>query len=252
MAGGRLHGKVAIVTGGAGGIGSATASLFVNEGASVVVADVRDQEGGELTEKLGPAASYCHLDVTDAGSWREAVEACHHWYGPVSVLVSNAGVMVVSSIESATSEDFELAFRVNVIGVVLGIQAVVPDMRAIGGGSIVIVSSAASLGPAPGLSAYAASKAGCAIVSKCAAIELGHNGIRVNSVHPGGVDTAMSRGVNVHRDRDASYRHRPIPRIGQPEEIARMLVFLASDESSFSTGDTFLADGGLLAGPAPL
>ena len=246
----RLDGAVAIVTGGSRGIGAATSQLFVAEGAKVLIGDVLDAEGKAVADELGSSAAYAHLDVTDAGSWAEAVATCELQLGPPSVLVNNAGVMVVGPIETAPIDQFEQAFRVNTLGCVLGIQAVVPSMRANGGGSIVVLSSATGLVGTYGLSAYAASKAANAVIAKCAAIELGADGIRVNSVHPGGVDTPMSNQPEfAGMDKDAWYGSMPIPRIGRPEDIARLLVFLASADSAFSTGSAFIADGGMLAGP---
>jgi 3alpha(or 20beta)-hydroxysteroid dehydrogenase len=249
MAHGRLEGKVAIVTGGSRGIGAEISRLFVDEGAMVLIGDLLDEEGSALAEQLGSTAEFIHLDVTDPSSWAGAVRACKRSFGPPSVLINDAGVMAVAPIETATVEQFERTFRVNVLGSVLGIQAVLSDMRALGGGSIVNLSSVAGLVGAHGLAAYSASKAGNAVVSRCAAIELGSDGIRVNSVHPGGVDTPMSNQPEFDAmDKDSWYGSMPIPRIGQPEEIARVLLFLASDESSFMTGSECVVDGGRLAG----
>jgi 3alpha(or 20beta)-hydroxysteroid dehydrogenase len=250
VTGHRLDGRVAIISGGVGAIGSAAARHFVAEGAQVLAGDLRDEEGAVLAKELGTAGAFAHLDVTDPGSWRHAVVACKERFGPPSVLINNAGVMVVGLIESAPVEQFERAFRVNVLGCVLGIQAVLAEMQANGGGSIVNMSSATGLVGTAALSAYAASKAGNEMVAKCAAIELGHHGIRVNSVHPGGIDTPMSNSPEFDAmDKDAWYGSMPIPRIGRPEDIAPLLVYLASNESSFCTGTAFIADGGMLAGP---
>jgi 3alpha(or 20beta)-hydroxysteroid dehydrogenase len=246
----RLDGKVAIVTGGAGGIGAAIAEAFVAEGAEVLIADVRDGVCREVADRLGAAASPAHLDVTDAGSWASAVAACKERFGAPSVLVNNAGVMVVGPIEAAPVEQFERAFRVNALGAVLGIQAVVPEMRSIGGGSIVNMASATGIVGTAGLSAYAASKAASAVVVKCAAIELGRDGIRVNAIHPGGIDTDMSNQPEFEgMDKEAWYGAMPIPRIGRVDDIGPLVVYLASDESSFATGASFVIDGGMLAGP---
>ena len=246
----RLDGAVAIVTGGSRGIGAATTRLFVEEGAKVLVGDLLDDEGKALADELGESVLFTHLDVTDPGSWADAVAQCEQTFGPPSVLINNAGVMEVGPLETAPIEQFERTFRVNALGCVLGMQAVAPVMRANGGGSIVIMSSVTGLIGTYGLSAYAASKAANAVLAKCAAIELGADGIRVNSVHPGGIDTQMSNQPEfAGMDKDAWYGTMPIPRIGQPEDIARLLLYLASDESAFSTGSEFVADGGMLAGP---
>jgi 3alpha(or 20beta)-hydroxysteroid dehydrogenase len=247
---GRLDGKVAIVTGGGGGIGSAIARAFVAEGARVVVADVRDEKGAQVATELGEAAASIHLDVTDPESWGAVVAGCNDRFGPPTVLVNNAGVMVVGPIETAPIEQFERTFCVNTMGPVLGIQAVAPAMRAAGGGSIVNMASATGIVGTAGLAAYAASKAANAIMAKCAAIELGPAGIRVNSVHPGGIDTDMSNQPEFEgMDKDAWYGAMPIPRIGRVDDIAPLVVYLASDESSFATGASFVVDGGMLAGP---
>ena len=255
MGSGRLEGKVAIVTGGAGGIGSETVRHFVDEGASVVIADL-DESGEALAKEFDKAAVFARLDVRDPASWASVVEVCNERFGAPSVLINNAGVMAVTPVEDATVEQFEQPFRVNTLGSFLGIQAVVPSMREIGGGAIVNISSTAGLVGIGGLSAYAASKAGNAVVAKCAAIELGGYGIRVNSVHPGGIDTPMNESDddvhNVDFDRDAWAAALPISRIGVTSEVAPLLVYLASDESKYCTGAAFIVDGGQLARPNPL
>jgi len=244
---GRLSGKVAIVSGGASGIGLAIATAFVREGASVVVADLKEPK----RSKVDPEHGFLRvaLDVRDRDSWRGVVNLCAKRYGAADVLVSNAGVMESGLIADTDGGDWQRSFEVNVLGSVFGIQAVVPGMTTKGHGSVIITSSVASMMGAAAFSAYAATKAANMSLAKSAALELGPAGIRVNSLHPGGVETPMSQGPLFEGfDQAAFYAKFPIPRIGQPAEIAHMAVFLASDESSFATGAAFVVDGGQLAG----
>lgn len=244
---GRLAGKVAIVSGGARGIGRAIAERFAAEGAAVTIGDVLDDEV-KRAEASGLAAE--HLDVRERSDWRRIVDRCRSEFGPPDVLVSNAGVLLACGIADTDGSDYRNSFDVNVLGAVFGLQAVIPAMRERGGGSAIIVSSTAAVVGAAGLSAYAASKAASMSLAKSAALELGPLGIRVNSLHPGGVQTAMSQGPAFEGfDQEAFYSRLPIPRIAQPEEIAGAAVFLASDESGFATGSAFFIDGGQLAGP---
>ena len=248
----RLEGKVAIVTGAARGQGAEEALLFAAEGARVLVTDVLEDEGASIAAQVGDSASFCPLDVTSAESWAAAVEACIARFGPPTVLVNNAGILVHRRIEECDEAEFRRLLDVNLVGPFLGTKAVVGPMSGAGGGSIVNVSSVRGIVGAEGLGAYAASKFGLRGFTKCAAIELGRYGIRVNSVHPGAVYTPMVApplppGAEPP-DWSAAFTGQPIPRIGRAEEIARLALFLASDESSFSTGAEFVADGGALAG----
>lgn len=242
---GRLEGKVAIITGAARGQGEAEARLFVAEGARVLLADIRDEEGEAVAADLGDAAAYVHLDVTDAAQWEAAVAHAEERFGPVSVLVNNAGILHFAAIDRTDPEDFERVLRVNVHGVFLGIRAVTPSMVRAGGGSIVNISSTAGLQGLPSLGAYVASKWAVRGLTKTAAMDLGPKGIRVNSVHPGGIDTPMVAGTPA----DAPfYKRLPVPRMGRPEEAARAVLFLASDESSYVTGAELAVDGGATCG----
>jgi len=246
----RLDGKVAIITGGARGQGAAAARRFVEEGARVTIADIRDELGKELADELGDAALYQHLDVTSEEDWTAAVEATRSAFGRVNVLVNNAGILKFGSIVDTPLADYELLVRVNQTGTFLGMRAVVPAMTEAGGGSIINVSSVEGLAGSPYLTAYAATKFAVRGMTKCAALELGKDNIRVNSVHPGAIDTDMASdamgGVTIDMAK-VGKRVAGLRRVGKPTEIADLQVFLASDESSYSTGAEFVADGGASA-----
>ena len=248
---GRLDGKVALISGGARGQGAAEARLFAAEGARVVLADVLDEEGEKAASEIGAAARYVHLDVTDESQWRATVDATVDAFGSLSVLINNAGIVRTGYLEGHALEDYRAVVEVNQTGVFLGMKSVVAAMREAGGGSIVNISSNAGLEGVEGVIGYVASKWAVRGMTKTAALELGQYGIRVNSVHPGGVDTPMLEQDDFEVvDQNAVFAAQPIPRIGQPEEIAKMVLFLASDDSSYSTGAEFLADGGMMAGHA--
>ncbi|GAB3904911.1 glucose 1-dehydrogenase [Kibdelosporangium lantanae] len=246
----RLDGKVAIITGAARGQGAAAARRFVAEGARVAIADIRDELGKELADELGDAAVYQHLDVTSEEDWTAAVAATRQAFGPPTVLVNNAGILKFGSIVDTTLADYELLVRVNQTGTFLGMRAVVPGMTEAGGGSIINVSSVEGLAGSPYLTAYAATKFAVRGMTKCAALELGKHNIRVNSVHPGAIDTDMASdamgGVAIDMTK-VGKRVAGLRRVGTPAEIADLQVFLASDESSYSTGAEFVADGGASA-----
>jgi 3alpha(or 20beta)-hydroxysteroid dehydrogenase len=253
MSDGRLSGRTAVVTGGAGGIGAAVVRRFVAEGARVLITDLADDAGKLLSDELEGAAAYCHLDVRSETEWAEAVAAAEAAFGPVSVLIGCAGIMVVAPVELATVEQFRSAFDVNVLGAFLGTRAVLPSMQRAGGGSIVIFSSAAGLEGSPGLSAYAASKAANVSFTRTAAMELGVHNIRVNAVAPGGVDTPMSNQPEFEGfDRDSWYAKQPVPRIGVPDDIVPIVLMLAEEEARFVTGTVVPIDGGMLAGHSAL
>ena len=246
---GRLDGKVAIITGAARGQGAAEARLFVAEGASVVLADVLDDEGQAVAAELGDAATYAHLDVTDEGQWQATVALAEERYGPVTVLVNNAGILHFQALHKTELEDFDRILRVNVHGVFLGMKSVTDSMARAGGGSIVNISSTAGLQGLPYLGAYVASKWAVRGLTKTAAIDLGHKKIRVNSVHPGGIDTPMVAGTSA----DAPfYKRLPVPRMGSADEAARAVLFLASDEASYIAGAELAVDGGATCGDLAL
>lgn len=246
-----LTGKTAIITGASQGMGAATAHYFIEQGAKVVIADILDEAGEALAQKLGDNARYVHLDVSNSDDWQQAV-ACAETLGPLNVLVNNAGIILFKSLLDTSEEDYSKVFQVNQLGCFLGIKAAIEPMKANGGGSIINISSIDGLQAKNGLSAYASSKWALRGLSKSAAIELGPYGIRVNTVHPGGVDTAMGNGSMLDEGQssnmDAFYTQHPIPRVGRPIEVAKMTAFLASDDASYSTGSEFIVDGGWNAG----
>ncbi len=244
---GRLSGKVAIVTGGAQGQGAAISRAFVAEGAKVTIADIADEPGKALADELGPEAIFVHHDVSDEQSWRSVVTETGSTFGPVTALVNNAGVLQFAELATMELADFQRLFSINVHGCFLGMKTVAPVMTEAGGGSIMNCSSVEGLGGMPSLVAYTGTKFAIRGMTKAAALELGPKNIRVNSVHPGMVDTGMTRGMAGDEGMKWAAGRVALRRVGTPESIAPMYVFLASDESSFSTGAEFVADGGCTA-----
>ena len=248
---GRLDGKVALITGGARGMGKAHARHFVAEGARVIIGDVLDDRGQAVADGLDNCR-YVRHDVTSEPEWAAAVDTAVDTYGRLDVLVNNAGILRHAPIAAMEPADFRAVLEVNLVGTWLGIRQVVAPMTAAGGGSIVNISSIEGFAGAAGLSAYSASKFAVRGLTRSAAQELGPLGIRVNSVHPGGVLTSMAlaaAGTMTDVDPAAFRKALPIARFAEPVEISRLVAFLASDESSYTTGAEFLADGGLLSGP---
>jgi len=239
----RLEGKVALVTGAARGIGAAIAKAMAAAGAEVLIADVLDDDGQTLAVEIGRAARYVHLDVTKSVDWQNAVECAVREFGKLDVLVNNAGISTYGLIEHLDESDWEKTLAVNLTGVFRGIKAAIPAMRRAGGGSIINISSAAGMLGYTGLPAYVASKFGVRGLTKAAALELARDGIRVNSVHPGFIRTPLSM-AGPAPSTDAI----PLRRMGEPAEVGDLVVFLASDESAFSTGSEFILDGGQTAG----
>ena len=246
---GRLTGKVALITGAARGQGEAAVRAFVDEGARVMIADIDDAGGERLSAELGDAVVYRHLDVSDEDDWASATSRVQEVFGRLDVLVNNAGILFFAELARTTLADYERVIRVNQIGTFLGMRSVVEPLSAAGGGSIVNVSSVEGLAAMPYLVAYTASKFAIRGMTKVAALELGARNIRVNSVHPGMIDTKMVSEAAGGHDVDLSPAGKKVAlgRVGRPEEIARLVLFLASDDSSYCTGAEFVADGGATA-----
>jgi 3alpha(or 20beta)-hydroxysteroid dehydrogenase len=248
---GRLDGKVALITGGARGMGKSHVRHFVAEGAQVVFGDVLDDKGEFVAAGLGPdVCRYVHHDVTSETDWAAAVALATDTFGKLDVLVNNAGILKFGTIADMELADFRRILDVNAVGCWLGMKAVIDPMTKAGGGSIVNISSIEGFAGASGLSAYSASKFAIRGMTKAAARELGQYGIRVNSVHPGAVMTRMVLdSADSGKDGDAFMKAMPLGRFAEPVEISRLVGYLASDDSSYSTGSEFLADGGILSGP---
>ncbi|MFB7995482.1 glucose 1-dehydrogenase [Streptomyces sp. NPDC056002] len=238
-----LDGKVVVITGAGRGQGAAEAALAAAAGARVVVTDVREEEGAEVAESLGDQGLFVRHDVADPDSWGEVVDAALGAFGRIDALVNNAALWRTAPVERETLENFEQLIRVNLLGPFLGIQAVVPAMREAGGGSVVNVSSTAGLIGIPGHAAYGSTKFGLRGLTRSSALDLAGYGIRVNSVHPGAIDTPMIAGVS-----GKDWSQLPLGRMGRPEEVGELVLFLASDASSYITGTEFTVDGGSTAG----
>ena len=243
----RLAGKVALITGGARGIGASTVRRFHDEGASVVIADVLDDDGKALADELGERVRFMHLDVTSELEWPAVIEYAEQEFGALNVLVNNAGILRFAAIEETSLEEFRLILDVNLVGTFLGMRAAIPALRRAGGGSIVNLSSTEGLGATVFCGAYTASKFGVRGITKVAALEYGREGIRVNSIHPGGIDTKMTQDVTDDKGRKYIASRTALKRMGKPEDIADLITFLASDESSYCTGAEFVIDGGATA-----
>ncbi len=254
---GRLEGKVALISGAARGMGKAEAILFAQEGARVAVCDVRDDEGKAVADEIGKSARYRRLDVTREEDWAAAVDETERAFGRLDVLVNNAGIGDGAPLAEMTLESYRRVTEINQTGVFLGMRAAVEPMTRAGGGSIVNISSIDGLVGMDLCLAYVASKWAVRGMTKTAARELAARGIRVNSIHPGFIHTHIgvpdeSQLEAIHAIVDAhAERLAPMRRAGKPEEIARLALFLASDESSYSTGSEFVADGGLISGYPP-
>ena len=261
---GRLAGKTAIVTGAARGLGESIARLFAAEGARVVVADIRVDAGRRVAGELGGHGHFVEHDVTDEASWHNVVRQTAAVFGRPGILINNAGIGHRAAVVELTRSDLERVLAVNLVGPILGMKVAGADMRAAGQGSIVNISSLAGMAGVFPVIAYSASKWGLRGATKAAAIELGRHGVRVNSLHPGGILTPMSGAGSRplpeppepgQEDTDPELArldglrdYQPIRRVGRPIEVARAALFLASDESSYCSGTELVADGGRLAG----
>ncbi|MFJ9620750.1 SDR family NAD(P)-dependent oxidoreductase [Streptomyces sp. NPDC101181] len=259
---GKLDGRVVLVTGAARGQGEQEARLFAQEGARVVVADVLVEQGEALARDLGPeVARFVRLDVGSEEGWAAAVAETKDAFGKIDGLVNNAGVLRFNELVATPLAEFEQVVRVNMTGAFLGIRAVAPEIEAAGGGTIVNTSSYTGLTGMPLVGAYAATKHAVLGLTRVAAMELARKGVRVNAVCPGAVDTAMSNPALLDPDADlttssaaleAYYRKLlPMGRIGRPEEVAALVLFLSCEDSSYITGQPFVVDGGWLAGVSP-
>lgn len=245
----RLEGKVALVTGSARGIGEAIARRFVAEGARVLIADILDAEGEALASELGEVARYRHLDVRSSSEWASAIEAVEAWQGRLDCLVNNAGILAFSRLEDLPEETVRKIIDINLVGTILGTQACLPLVERDGGGSIVNMSSADGLTGGNGVAAYCASKFGVRGFTKAAALELGPRGIRVNSIHPGGIFTQMANPQGLPREQyDKGYWIYPAQRAGDPADIGAAAAYLASDDAAYCYGTELAVDGGLTAG----
>lgn len=238
----KLSNEVAIVSGGAGGMGAAHVRALVAEGARVLVGDVADDAGRQVAEEVGENAAFVHLNVASEEDWAEAVRLAGERFGPVSVLVNNAGIATGAHLPDYTLASWEEIIAVNLTGVFLGMRAVSRGMQDARHGSIINTSSIMGFRGNVGTYGYTASKWGIRGLTKCAALELAPYGVRVNTIFPGLIDTAMSQAP-VH-DTAQGLAHVPLGRAGTPEEVAKTVVFLASEDSAFTTGGEFVLDGG--------
>lgn len=239
----RFEGTVALVSGGARGMGAAHVRGLVDEGAKVVFGDILDDEGKALEEELGASAHFVHLDVTKDDDWKLAVAAAEKEFGPIGLLVNNAGIVAYGPVDEMDPAEFRRVIDINLTGTFLGMHYVVPSLRKAKGGAIINISSTAGLMGYATLAAYSASKWGVRGMTKSVALELGKDGIRVMSIHPGPINTPMTAGFG-----DEIAGAQPIARFGEPEEVTKMMLFMAAD-ATFSAGSEWVVDGGAVLGP---
>ena len=239
---GRVTGKIALISGGARGMGAAHARALVDEGAHVVIGALLDEAGQALAADLGPSAHYVHLDVTDKQQWIDAVAATNTTFGPVNVLINNAGIANGNLLTDFELSEWQRILDINLTGTFLGCQAVAQTMIDNKAGSIINISSVEGYRGSPGLHGYTATKFAVRGLTKSVALELAPHGVRVNSVHPGLIRTDMTAGI------PEDFLQIPLGRAADPAEVSALVLYLASDESSYSTAAEFLIDGGLIAG----
>lgn len=240
---GRFDGTVALISGGARGMGASHVRGLVAEGAKVIFGDILDDEGKRVEEELGESAHYVHLDVTKDDDWKYAVQAAEREYGPISLLVNNAGIVEYGPVDQMDPDDFRRVIDINLTGTFLGMHYAVPSLRKAGSGAIINISSTAGLMGYATIAAYGASKWGVRGMTKAVAMELGNDNIRVMSIHPGPIRTPMTEGMG-----DELTAAQPIKRFGEPEEVTKMLMFMAAD-ATYSTGSEWVVDGGAVLGP---
>ncbi len=244
---GRLDGKVAIITGGSAGMGASNVRMFVKEGAKVVFTDLNIEDGKKLEEELGGNAIFIEQDVSKSADWDKVVEKAEAEFGPVDILVNNAGIALTLPLEEMTEEQYQKVIDVNQLSIFLGMKKVLPSMKKTKAGSIINISSIAGMAGMYGGMAYSASKFAVRGMTRSAAAELGKYNIRVNSVHPGAIQTAMIEQPDSRAAIEAIKEKTPLGKIGSVEDSSYLIVYLASDESSFTTGSEFVFDGGVTA-----
>lgn len=244
---GKLDNKVAIITGAAQGMGAMHARKFIEEGAKVAITDVNLEAATELADELGENAIALKLDVSKADNWKEVLEKTEEKFGLVTVLINNAGIGIFKPLEELTEEDFRLTFEIDELGVFLGMKTVAPSMKEAKVGSIVNISSVDGLVSAPTAIAYSASKHAVTGMTKGAAAELGQHNIRVNSVHPGVIESPMAEQGDVAEYIKELEKDIPLRRRARVEEVSNLVVYLASEDSSYSTGSQFVVDGGMIS-----
>ena len=243
---GRLDGKVALISGAARGMGECEARLFVREGAKVVLGDVLEAQGRQVAQELGAAATFVRLDVTRESDWQNAAATAEQTYGQLNILVNNAGIVRMAPLDETSLEAWNEVITVNQTGVFLGMKHAIPAMRRAGGGSIINISSVAGIVGLANIPAYQASKGAVRLLTKNAAVQYAKDKIRVNSVHPGRIETPMTAPLDPAR-REMVLSMTPLGRDGKPEEVAYGVLYLASDEASFVTGAELVIDGGFTA-----
>ena len=247
----RLDGKVALISGGSKGQGEAEAKLFAQEGAKVVLGDILDEEGRKMEAEInetGGDAKYVHLDVTSEDDWSAAVREAVETYGKLDILINNAGIVLRKGVEETSSDEWDRVQKVNSKGVFLGTKAAIPAMREAGGGSIVNISSIAGLIGSSYTTAYTASKGAVRLLTKSTAVQYGPEGIRCNSVHPGIIETDMTKDmISTSEGRASQLARTALGIIANSQDVALGVLYLASDESRYVTGSELVIDGGITA-----
>jgi 3alpha(or 20beta)-hydroxysteroid dehydrogenase len=245
---GKFDGKVVLITGGARGMGAAHAQAFVKEGAKVAISDILVEEGEKLAAELGEQVKFYQHDVTNQAEWEAVVDDIENTFGPIHVLVNNAGIVLMKSILDMSEEEYRKVIDINQVSVFLGMKSVLPSMLKTKDGSIINISSLAGFrGSSHGSVAYSASKFALRGMTKAVALEMAREGIRVNTVHPGLILTPMTVQKGAEEIIEHLSKEIPMQRAAHPEEVTKLVMFLASSDSSFSTGSEYILDGGQLA-----